>query len=59
LIKEEEDDIKKGVVQEPGMFFNVDSQISLMQEKMKEAEEKALEDFNNLKITVANPVTAI
>lgn len=26
---------------------------------MKEAEKKALEDFNNLKITVANPVTAI
>lgn len=25
LIKEEEDDIKKGVVQEPGMFFNVES----------------------------------
>ena len=30
-----------------------------MKKKMEEAEKKALEDFNNLKITVSNPVTTI
>lgn len=35
LIKEEEDDLKKGVVQEPGMFFDVENQIAIMEEKMR------------------------